>query len=207
MTSVHALAQYHLAYDNDKFATATGAIAAALNPQDPAYTRLSNLLTDTALEICGHPAYHGVGWTLARELYALGITDTSAIDAYLEIYRTQAAQFRVLLEDDPATHAAFLIEVAQLITEDTARHASTLAHWQGRTVYHLLSACAGYLKTATVILRYGAEAGQAHFHYAAEKFARAMRDTRYGLDEALQQRELPPFFAHLRDVLRKMEEG
>ncbi len=82
MTTQQALAQYHIAYDNEAYRTACGAIAWLLlagTPQTltsvtdaPDYIALANLLTDTALEMCGHPAYHGRGWTLAFKLHQLG---------------------------------------------------------------------------------------------------------------------------------------
>ncbi len=81
LTDRQALVHYHAAYNNDHYATVTDAILDALAAgsdltdealrNTPDYIALSNMLTDTALEICGHPAYHGVGWQLATSLNAV----------------------------------------------------------------------------------------------------------------------------------------
>lgn len=113
LTPQQALAQYHLTYDNEAYRTACGAIGWLLlagTPQTltsvtsaPDYIELANLLTDSALEVCGHPAYHGRGWTLAFRLHQLGtarlergVLDLAAlqrtfaaVEAYLTLFRQE----------------------------------------------------------------------------------------------------------------------
>jgi hypothetical protein len=225
MTSVHALAQYTLAYNNQLYTAASEAIAEVLASARsisleaakvlPEYAKLANLLTDTALEICGHPAYRGVGWTLAQELRAISTsTDAKAnasqmfgaVTAHLETFHRQASTFRELLASDGQANTLFLLEVAQLIADDAVQAASDLPGWPGRAVYHLLGACTGTLKTAVTILRYQDQPSLSPYHYAAEKLARALRDTVYGLDEVIQNRAVPDFFVRVRDALRPLVE-
>jgi hypothetical protein len=113
MTTQQALAQYHLAYDNAAYRATCGAIGWLLlagTPQTltsvtdtPDYIELANLLTDTALEMYRHPAYHGRGWTLAFKLHQLGterlergVLDLAAlqrtftaVEAYLALFRQE----------------------------------------------------------------------------------------------------------------------
>lgn len=111
ITAPQALAQYHLAYDNTAYQTACGAIGWMLlagtnytlaNITDtPEYAELANLLTDTALEICGHPTYHGRGWKLAFKLHQFGanrlergVIDLPAVQRTFAVVEAYLALFR-----------------------------------------------------------------------------------------------------------------
>ena len=100
----------------------------------------------------------------------------------------------------------YLIELALFITDEAMRAASAVPGWQGRSAYHLLAGCTGYLKTASTLFRYVESTSGSTLHYAAEKFGRALRDTGYGLDEAVQNCQMPALFIRVRDVQHQLEE-
>lgn len=216
LTAPHALFQYHRLYDNVRYRTACTAIATALAPQNPAqaerlpaYLRLANLLTDTALELCGHPAYHGVGWTLAHTLYQATADNRqvfTAVEAYLAPFRQGVADWQATLDADPAASLSVLLDVAQVATDTAISTASLLPYWQGRAAYHLLGACAGYLQVTTLYLRHKDTLATIHDSYLAEKLRRALRDTHYSLDELAQHDALPLTLAQLRTTLRALQE-
>ena len=104
-TAQQALDQYHLAYNNMAYRSICKLIAYLLagtsHPltdvtHTPEYIELTNLMTDTALEICGHPAYHGRGWTLAFRLHQQGGVNPTelqqifiAVEVYLKRFRRE----------------------------------------------------------------------------------------------------------------------
>jgi hypothetical protein len=207
MTSVHALAQYHLAYDNNLYADATDAVAEICSKESPEYARIANLITDAALEFCGHPAYHGVGWTLALELREISKdSDTfdvviAAVDAYLSCYRNQMQTTRDILQHDPVSKASFHLDSALHLAEEAVGCVSQIPYWNGRAAYHLTAAGAGLLRTAAILLKQGNDPSRSTLNYAAEKFNRALRDLSYGLDETANQPSMPEGFVAAREHL------
>ncbi len=227
MTTQQALAQYHLAYDNIAYRTACGAIGRLLlagTPQpftsvthSPDYIELANLLTDTALEVCGHPAYHGRGWTLAFRLHQLGaerlergvldfmvIQRTfTAVETYLTRFRQQIMAAETLLHNDPTASGLLQMEGALGLLEDSVCTTSTISNRSGRAAYHLTTSCVGLLRTATLILK----SSHSPDAYAAEKFSRSLRDLLYGLNELADYPHLPHIFRTLREHLLKCIEA
>lgn len=216
LTAPQALFHYHQVYHNATYQAACTALAVALNGADPAqarqhpiYLHLANLLTDAALEHCGHPAYHGVGWTLAYTLHTHGLATPpvlAALHAHLEPFRVAHARLQDQLENHPADQLTIQLEVAHSSTGAAMQTASQLQHWQGRTAYHLLAAASGLLTTAGLYLRYDASQTTSHHHYIAEKIQRALRDVRYGLSEVQQHQPLPMSLARLLAALRRLQE-
>jgi hypothetical protein len=228
ITTQQALAQYHLAYDNIAYKTACGAIGWLLLAgtsqtltsvtDSPAYIELANLLTDSALEMCGHPAYHGRGWTLAFKLHQLGaerlergVLDFASlqrtfttVETYLARFRQQIMATETLLHNDPTASGLFQMEGALVLLADSVCTTSTISNRSGRAAYHLTAACVGMLRTAALILK-NSHSPDA---YAAEKFSRSLRDLLYGLNELADYPYLPRIFRTLREHLLKcVEEG
>src|SRR5688572_21991759 len=81
LTPQQALVNYHACYNNAAYSVAVDEIVWMLSAgselsdesirQTPDYIALTNMLTNVALEICGHPHYHGEGWQLATSLNAV----------------------------------------------------------------------------------------------------------------------------------------
>lgn len=223
MTAEQALAVYHRAYDNLAYQTACGSIAWMLSAGTPPrtnpthlaeYTTLTNLLTDTGLECCGHPAYHGTGWTLAKRLLdhsrpaiQTGQPDTGSIqrvmttiDRYLDRFRQAGDVHERALQTNSQQQAAFYLTTAQHLTEESVRSLSAVPGWQGRTGYHLSAASAGLLRTSTILLQ---PTDEATLRYAGEKFNRALHDLLAGLTELSQQPQPPALFEPVRAALQK----
>ena len=207
MTSIHALAAYHLAYDNNLYATATDAVAAICPKESPQYTRIANLITDAALEVCGHPAYHGVGWTLALALREIAEDRQTlepviaAVETYLDCFRQQMHSSREVLQNDPLSKAAFYLDSALHLAEEAIGSVGEIPHWNGRAAYHLTAAGAGLLRSAAILLKQGSRPSRSTLLYAAEKLNRALRDLHYGLDESANQPSMPEGFIAARDLL------
>lgn len=231
LTPQQALNNYHACYDNDAYAAATDEISWILGAgsdlsdeaiqNTPDYIALSNMLTNVALEICGHPAYHGEGWKLATSLNAVteprrqaGHLDHEAIqklfhliDGYLGIYRRYMTEFYDKLESDVHAKATLHIETAWTLTEDAMRTASDVPDWNGRSTYHLTGAAEGILRTATLMLAQKSdETSPSRFGYAAEKLGRAIRDLTYALTEIQPHLKGKSYFATLRETLSKLLE-
>jgi hypothetical protein len=231
LTPKQALAHYNSAYNNtaygsacDEFIWILGAGSdlsedAIQNTSD--YIALSNMLTNVALEICGHPAYHGEGWKLATSLNAVtrprhqdGHIDHEAIqklwhiiDGYLGIYRRHMTEFYDKLEADVHAKATLHIETVWTLTEDAVRVASDVPDWNGRSTYHLAGAAEGILRTATLMLAQKSdEISPSRFGYAAEKLGRAIRDLTYALTEIQPHFKGKSYFATLRETLSKLLE-
>jgi hypothetical protein len=207
MTSVHALAQYHLAYDNNLYTAATNAVAEICSKETPEYARIANLITDAALEVCGHPSHHGIGWTLALELRAISEDANTlnaviaAVDAYLGCFRNQMQTSREILQHDPVSNASFQLDSALHLAEEAVSSVSEIPYWSGRTAYHLTAAGTGLLRTAAILLRQGNDPSRSTLNYAAEKFSRALRDLHYGLGETANQPSMPDSFIAVRERL------
>jgi hypothetical protein len=224
LTPEQALLTYHACYDNTAYRTATDEIVwilgagndlsdAALR-QTPDYLALSNMLINVALEICGHPHYHGAGWQLATSLNAViaprlkaGELDQAAIerlwqliDGYFGIYRHHQQQCYARLSADVQAKASLQLESAWLLTAEAVRSASDLPDWKGRAVYHLSASAAGLLQTTLLLLRRESAA------YLNEKFSRAIRDLGAALAEFAPYSPRLPFLARLRTALDQAEE-
>jgi len=231
LTPQQALNNYHACYDNDAYAAATDEIAWLLGAGNdlsdealrntPDYITLSNLLTNVALEICGHPAYNGEGWKLATSLNA--VIDVLSryqhldpqtcqkvwhiIDGYLGIYRRHMTEFYDKLEADAHAKATLHIETVWTLTEDAVRAASDVPDWNGRSTYHLAGAAEGILRTATLMLAQKSdEVSPSRFGYAAEKLGRAIRDLTYALTEIQPHVKGKSYFATFRETLGKLLE-
>lgn len=204
ITSVQALVLYHQAYNNELYRATCDAIAAT---QTPHYPELVNLLTDAALEACGYPAYHGVGWTLAYQLHQYQAATPevlSAIETYLAIFRREVEHYQTFLQANPEAQTVFLVGGLQMVVDESVRVASQIPSRYGSAVYHLLGACSGLLQIMSVILQYQSPQETSPYNYAAEKFQRALRDMRYALSDLLVVRTLPPFFQNAHDRLREL---
>jgi hypothetical protein len=179
------------------------------------------MLTNVALEICGHPHYHGEGWQLATSLNAVieprlkaGDLDQEVnhklwhrVDGYFGIYRHYMQEFYARLAADTHAKATVQVETAWMLTEEAVRAASDVPHWDGRATYHLSGAAEGILRTANLMLAQQAdETSSSRFGYAAHKFGRAIRDLCYALAEIQPHTNGIPFFARVRDALRQVEE-
>ena len=172
LTSQQALDRYHTAYQNEAYRTVCDdltallvagtdlTLAAAQNTPD--YITLSNLITDAALEVCGHPDQHGAGWTLTTSLIAVVEPRLQAgdlthndlrnfirlLDGYFGIYRAHLREFAAQLDTQSISKTACQLATAQVVTDDAIRTASTIPSWRGRAAYHLISAAGGILRTA-----------------------------------------------------------
>lgn len=220
LTSAQALAQYHRAYDNGAYQAVCRSVAQMLyligdvplsSVRDlPEYIELTNLLTDAALEICGHPAYRGVSWTLAHRLHQISTNHakplaTTAIehlfeqvDQYLARYRQQMHQWQSELT--PPTRTASQLEITLHLAEESVRSASEVAGWQGRTTYHLSAAGAGLLRVAFICLQAN---DSSSLHYATEKLMRAVEDIHAGLSELTAQSGSSAAFSRLYALLTR----
>lgn len=231
LTPQQALVNYHACYNNTAYSAATDEIAWMLGAgndlsdealrQTPDYITLSNMLTNVALEICGHPHYHGEGWQLATSLNAVteprlkaGDLDQTAIrklwqliDGYFGIYRHHMQEFYATLAADVQAKATLQVETAWTLTEEAVRAASDVPHWNGRAAYHLTGAAEGILRTANLMLaQQTGETSPSRFGYAAHKFGRAIGDLCYALAEIQPHTNGTPFFARVRDALSQVEE-
>lgn len=225
LTSQQALLTYHACYDNSAYRAATDEIAWILGAgndlsdaairQTPDYLALSNLLTNVALEICGHPHYHGEGWQLATCLNAViaphlaaGELDQATIqrlwqflDGYFGLYRYQQQQLAVTLASDRLAKTKLHLETAWWLALEAMQSASDLPDWTGRAVYHLSASAAGLLQSALLLLRRESAA------YLNEKFSRAIRDLGDALVELRPHSAKLPFLARLRTALQHAEES
>ena len=221
-TAQQALDQYHLAYNNMAYRSICKLIAYLLAgtshtlvdvTHTPEYIELTNLLTDTALETCGHPAYHGRGWTLAFRLHqlasnhlergtvALSVVQQTfaAVEIYLDLFRQSVTTRENRLNDDPTSRAIAQMEGALILLEESVRTTSDLPSRRGRVAYHLTAACVGLLRTAALLLKSNDALG----FYAAEKFSRALRDMVYGLNEIAAEPDSPYIFSRASAYLLK----
>ncbi len=226
ITTEQALASYHAAYDNHAYHALCDELVWLLGAgsdlsddalrQTPDYLVLTNLLIHTALEICGHPAYHGEGWQLATSLHAVttprrhsgALTPEDIhrffqqVDGYLGIYRAAMRQ------QVTATVSATALDLARQLTDTALQHTTTLPHWQGRTAYHLTAASAGLLHTAHILLAQPFSPSRAG--YAAEKLRRACHDLAFALHEIVQfsglDAALPAFFTRAAAAFNPLKE-
>ncbi|MCQ3932665.1 MAG: hypothetical protein DPW16_19625 [Chloroflexi bacterium] len=221
-TAQQALDQYHLAYNNMAYRSICKLIACLLAGTShpladvtytPEYIELTNLLTDTALEICGHPAYRGRGWTLAFRLHQLATNylergavalsvvqhTFAAVEIYLDLFRRSVTTREDRLNDDPTSKAISQMEGALILLEESVRTTSDLPSRRGRAAYHLTAACVGLLRTAMLLLKSNDVLGDC----AAEKFSRALRDMVYGLNEIAADPDLPHIFSRASTYLLK----
>lgn len=223
ITAEQALAQYHRTYDNAAYRAACDAIGSLLADTEAApitsvfdtadYSALANLLTDTALEVCGHPTYHGCGWTLAFKLHQCGTVRLdpaalqhtfAAVEAYLNLFREQVTDAETRLHNDATVRGLLHMEAALRLMEDSVGTMSTISSRNGRAAHHLTAACVGLLRTASLILK-NSHSPDA---YAAEKFNRSLRDLLYGLNELVVYPSLPRIFLTIREHLHNgVKEG
>src|SRR5690606_19608835 len=134
----------------------------------PEYLELANLLTDSALEICGVTSCAGAGWKLAYRLHQFtterlerNMLDAAAIkrvfeavEAYLQHYRQHMQRFaQTLRAADPQTRTEHELETTLHLAQEAIRTASEIPNWQGRAAYHLTTAGTGYLRAALILLQ------------------------------------------------------
>lgn len=226
ITEQRALENYHACYDNLAYRavcdemlwvlSAGSPLDEAALRQTPDYITLSNLLTTVALEICGHPAYHGEGWQLATSL--LTITEPRRKSGDLTAQQTQAlfdlvdgylGQYRAFMRQQTNPNAIQDILTAQHMAEFATQNASQIARWQGRTAYHLAAASASLLQVAHIILTQAFS--RSTTFYAAEKLRRGLQNLRFALQEirlsAPSDEPLPTLFADAETALTRIKEA
>jgi hypothetical protein len=117
-----ALARYHAAYDNTAYQavcdelvwilSSGGTLSDEALRHTPDYIVLTNLLINVSLETCGHPTYHGQGWTLAASLLAVteprrksGDLTDEAVQNLFNIVDGYLSRFRAYIKQNPLTPA------------------------------------------------------------------------------------------------------
>lgn len=232
LTSPQAMMQYHAAYNNELYQTVCGGlvwIVLAGQPtrpmpdafELPEYLELANLLTDSALEICGVTSCAGSGWKLAYRLHQLttkrlekNMLDVAAmrrvfelVEAYLQHYRQHMQQFsETLRAGDSQTRTEHELETSLHLAQEAIRIASEIPNWQGRTAYHLTAAGTGYLRTALILLQSPEMNEVTTGSYLYEKVQRAVRDSRYALDELIHHAQVPVLLTQLQSALHQLFE-
>ncbi|MCI0713721.1 MAG: hypothetical protein L0154_26420 [Chloroflexi bacterium] len=140
--SREALDRYHARYDQKQYMALQKDIAHALrrSPDDKLTSVVMNRITDTALELCNHPAHEGAHLELAIvcQAYHLPLPIIDGMHEYLQGYTTgqdiRLTDFRAIAKAlHTATNAFDDLRASSLC-------ASAIHSWQGRCAHHLLVA-------------------------------------------------------------------
>lgn len=186
-----AISSYHLSYRNDLYQNLGQQIATDLrvDRESPRVSMILNLVTDSALMLCGHPHYTDAWSQLATACAHNGIS-IATIDTmhdYLVIFQPQHQDVRP--GDFQATAKALLKGYE---SNDDLRAATACASevhtWQARTAYELLAA-AEYLTTAAINLL-----TQGDVNYVTEKLKKGIERIASAAREGLHGSERPRLF-------------
>jgi hypothetical protein len=189
-TESAALERYNRLFNNQQYSAIADWIAVDLNTsrEAPRVSDVMNLITDTALSLCGYLYYEQAWLKLATFCgqNAVTIPTIDAIYSYLLLFQ-QEKDSRA--DDFEATAKALLKSYESLDTLRTTVSCTNGVHdWHGRMAYDLLTA-ADFLTQAAVQLLIHAEPSSIR-----EKLQSGLRRLTGALYEGMRESDTPAMF-------------